>query len=39
MRRGISLLLAVLFFAIAPGVAGAADKVKITVWGRDLLDG
>jgi ABC-type glycerol-3-phosphate transport system substrate-binding protein len=37
MRRSLQLLLAVL--CLAPIGARADGKVKLTVWGRDLLDG
>jgi len=38
MKRALAWL-AVLACIGAAGGAGAADKVKLTVWGRDLLDG
>jgi len=38
MRRAFAWLVVISCIGAA-GAAGAADKVKLTIWGRDLLDG
>ncbi|MBN1959563.1 MAG: extracellular solute-binding protein [Deltaproteobacteria bacterium] len=37
--KALKFLMAILCVGIFAGTASAAEKVKLTVWGRDLLDG